>query len=195
MTHLQFQSFIDIPLWDKAGWKGVGYLVMPDESAPPCIGFIFENNVAGKQIFTDLRKRVGEEDYYEEIRVSIIEGDIPGELPGYSVHISSDPIHTVRRAKDNGQELTVEGVVVVSRVHRMNPNPNSPHLSNFKKSYQQHGKYLLIPMSMGRTLTPHFDFCVGKREIHFRNVQDVVDGDRDAVIFSRPSTNDSSIIH
>jgi hypothetical protein len=100
MENVFFQSLIDVDLWNAAVWPGVGYLHDDKGAQPPGFGLIFENLGIGKRIFAGWLDRIGKDDAYEEIRVSIIKGEILGLPPGYSVQISSDPAHTEQRSKD-----------------------------------------------------------------------------------------------
>lgn len=121
--------------------------------------------------------------------MAIIEGDIEGKLPGYTVHISSDPEHTFKRAEAQGIEVGYDKILIMSRIHRMNPEPDSPYLANFKAAYSKQGKYLLILVSLvagSPNPTPHFDLAIGKTEIHFRRVEDVRKNEADAAIFVTP---------
>jgi hypothetical protein len=81
-------SPIDVELWDKAKWRGVFYMLYPDRS--PILSLAFENEGAAKKIFEGWHERIGRNDQYEELRIAIIEGDIPKCDKGYSVHIGSD---------------------------------------------------------------------------------------------------------
>jgi len=94
-----FQSLIDVEMWNKAKWVATAYLVSEAPQDPPCLGLVFENADAGRQIFKGLIKRLGKEDTYEELRIAIIEGELPGDPTGYTVHISSNPHNTAKRAK------------------------------------------------------------------------------------------------
>jgi hypothetical protein len=185
MAH--FHSFIDVSLWNQAKWGGTAYLVDPSGSQPPCIGLIYGNSKAGKDIFKGLRERIGEQDTFEELRIAIIEGPIPGRDDGYSVHVSSNIDGIRERAKSQGISLEPDKIIRISRVHRMTPSPASPHLSNFKTAYQAHGKYLLIPLSgvVGGPVEPHLDLAIQKTKIHFRRVEDVQNNDyEDGAIFT-----------
>jgi len=185
------QSFIDPPTWDAAGWYGTGFLTAPDHSVPPAVVLMFGDGNAARRIFEDLRKRVGAEDEYEELRIAIVEGDIPGEEPGYSVHIGSHIEHILRRAKAEGHEIEPEYIYTFSRINRMNPEEDSPHLGNFKKSYSRHGFYGLMP---GVGEGPAFpdkpprlvpDLAITKKEVVFRRVQDIGPNDFDVVVLKR----------
>jgi len=182
-----FQSLIDVNLWDKAKWVATAYLVSQSSQDIPCLGLVFENATAGNQIFKNLAKRLGKEDKYEELRIAIIEGEIPGDRTGYTVHISSNPHNTAKRAKDQGEEFDFDKAITVSRIHRMYPDPKSPFLENFKQSYSQHRQYLLIPLfgskSSKTAPIPQFDLSIKKREVLFRKTKDIESDDRDHVIF------------
>lgn len=200
MNEIFFQSFIDVDKWNAAGWKAVAFLNDPDGGAPPCLGIAFLNGKVGKQIFRGWRERLGGDlDAYEELRISIIEGDIPGEEPGYTVYISSEPLNTERRARDNGVELDAFNSIVVGRVHRMNPEPGSPYLPLFKKEFKKHRKYLLIPvtitMSPQPSFEPHLDYAIGKTEVHFRHVSEITEDDPDVAIFSQPVLEPGDTVH
>lgn len=178
------QSLIDVDEWNKAKWLATAYFVHEDQTVPPALGIFFENEKAAKHIFTDLIERLEKDDPYNELRIAIIEGKIKGEM-GYSVHISSNPDQTLKRAKEQGEDIDFDQILVVSRIHRMTPSPGSPHLSNFKKAFSKQGKYLLIPVTgTAQSVKPHFDLAIGKTEILFKRVEDVTANDRDAVIFA-----------
>ncbi len=74
------QIFTDPTEWDKAKWSGTVFLYDPDggKKQIPGLGIGFADFDAGKRIFEEWIKRVGHRDEFEEIRVSIIEGSIPG---------------------------------------------------------------------------------------------------------------------
>ncbi|MAS35368.1 MAG: hypothetical protein CL610_15265 [Anaerolineaceae bacterium] len=178
------QSLIDIDTWNEAKWRATAYFVHEDPTMVPALGIFFENERSAKQIFIDLIERLGKDDPYNELRIAVIEGEIKGQQ-GYSVHISSNPEQTIKRAQAQGEELDVEQILVVSRIHRMTPDPGSPHLSNFKRAFSGQGKYLLIPVTgTAQSINPHFDLAIGKTEILFRRVEDIDTNDRDAVIFA-----------
>lgn len=178
-----FQSLIDVDTWNNAKWLATAYFVSEHPSDPPVLGLFFEQEVSARKIFTDLIDRIDNNDPYNELRVAIIEGELRGKQ-GYSVHISSNPENTIKRASEKGISIDADQIVVVSRVHRMTPEPNSPHLANFKKAYAQQNRYLIIPVTgSAQAMKPHFDLSIGKQPIHFRHISDVGNNDRDAVIF------------
>src|SRR5439155_9664474 len=89
-------------------------------------------------------------DAFEELRISIIEGDIKGELPGYTVHIGIDLENTIKRYKDAGLAIDPENsmFMMVSRLNRMNPGPGSKNLEMFKDLYRHYKTYSLAPAVM-----------------------------------------------
>jgi hypothetical protein len=181
MEDIFSESLIDIPLWDAAGWKGTAFLHDPSGMERPGLGFLFDDMDAGRRIFLGWQERVGKVDEYEEIRVSIILGEILGLPSGYSLHISSDPSHAARRARDKGLALDFKTAIIVSRIKRMTPNPGSPHLGQFQEDLARHGRYLLVPVSSKGT--PALDVAIEKHEIHLRQASEIGPHDLDAAVF------------
>lgn len=66
---------IDTELWNKARWRGTA--VLSDGQSAPYLGLLFEDREAAIKIFEQWNRDFGHKDIYEEIRISIIEGDIP----------------------------------------------------------------------------------------------------------------------
>lgn len=181
MEQILFQSLIDIDKWNEARWTATAFLHDPEGGKPPYLGLVFENTEVGRKIFEDLQIRIGSVDEFEELYISIVEGEILGEDPGYTIHITSDPLRTQSRLKAQGKDLDFDQAVIVSRFHRMIPAPDSPHLANFKSAVKAHGRYALIPVSSD--VRPQFDCAIEKKVIHFRSASEITAADRDAVIF------------
>jgi hypothetical protein len=175
------QSLIDPIKWDDAGWRGTAFLHDPEGRVPPCLGVVFDNIKVGKEIFSAWLRRLGSVDKLDELRISIVEGEIPGTAPGYSVHVSSDPSHASSLVRAEGTGLGSATAIIVSRVHRMTPEPASPHLTRFKRELAKHKRYLLLPVSAD--IRPEFDFAIEKKRIFFRNASDIGKSDVDAVVF------------
>jgi len=185
--------FVDPVKWDAAGWKATAFFHDPKGVEPPGLGIVFDNIETGKEIFSHWRRRLGSVDQYDELRISIVEGEILGMGPGYSVHISSDPHHTAERAKALGIALSVKTAVVIGRVHRMTPEPGSPHLPRFKHDFAKHKRYFLLPVSAD--VKPEFEFAVGKTKILFRNASEVRNDDVDAAVFPEHYFDGDGTIH
>lgn len=181
MDKCLFQSLIDVDLWNDAQWTATAFLHDPDGAKPPCIGLVFGNTMIGRKIFEGLRSRLGEIDRFEELYVSIIEGEILGEKSGYTVHLSSDPLRTEARLHADGTPVTFDSAVILSRYQRMIPEAGSLNLARFKSHLKVHQKYFIIPVSSD--IQPQFDYAIEKREIHLREASEITGQDRDAVIF------------
>lgn len=175
---LAFTSLINQALWDQARWCGTAFGVMAENDEPPFIGLVFKDATAGRQIFTDWLHRFGSTDENDEIRISIVEGDIEGKETGYSVVVGSDIKGIIDRAKEDGQFARY--LATVTRSHRMTPRANSPHMPRFKNAYPAHNEYFLLPVLDDE---PIFDLQITKKKIAFRNVADVGPTDLDACIF------------
>lgn len=193
MGDIYFQSLIDVDLWNSAGWRGTAFWHDPRGMEPPGLGFLFDNLEAGKRIFAGWVERVGNVDEYEEIRISIIRGKILGLAEGYSVHVSSNPLHSVRRAEAKGIPLDFEKAIVLSRVQRMTPNPGSPHLPQFEKDFAAHRRYVLVPVSLSGA--PEFQLSIEKREIHLRQASDIRGDDVDATVFPEHYFDNDDKVH
>ena len=175
-------SLFDIETWDRAKWRATLFMSYGEPGVPPCLGIAFEDGAAGKEVFRQLRAAVGDDDVLDELRLSIIEGDIPGQQPGYSVHVLSEPVNTAKRMH---RAPVVGPFNVASKVHRMNPHPGSPYLGRFKQDFSREGRYLLIPATFDKSTesaSPHVEFAIGKHHVHFRQASDIARGDIDAYV-------------
>jgi hypothetical protein len=179
--------FIDVDEWNDAGWYGTLFLTYPNDTKPPGMALLFENENAGRKIFAGLIKRLGKKDTDDLLRVSIIEGDIPDEDPGYTVYIGVDMSnYEAWVKKTTGDDLSSEFVTLVSRFNRMHPAPDSPHLARFKASYAKHKTFLLMP-ACGRPPqpTPIFDLAIEKQQVNFLRVEDLKKDDLESVVLQK----------
>jgi hypothetical protein len=191
MSNIVYQNLINIEKWDQAMWRGIVFIIDQSYQKLPVIGILYEDGEVGKDIFIELVDRVGEGDEFDELRIAIVEGDMPGKAPGYSVHISSNPVNTIERARSEGIEINAELIVTGSRIHRMEPTPDSLNLPMFKDAYQRMGTYLVIPVSMKPDgIQPHFDHGIVKREIYFRYIDDLDEGDFDSIVLMSDDSYD-----
>jgi hypothetical protein len=177
---------INIDLWNAAKWRGTFMMWSPDGGLP-MLGLGFLNEKPARQIFEDWHKRYGNSDKFEELRISIVEADIKGEPPGYTVHVGTDIENTIRRYKDAGLIVDPENSMfaMISRLNRMNPSPGSKNLEMFKDAYRHHKTYLLIPGVLkpdGSDVAPFVDLGILKNTIHFRHVDEIHPHDPDVVV-------------
>lgn len=180
---------IDLDLWKRANWRSTVFMVAENVNKPPTLGLGFTNEDPARQIFTDWRERYGLRDEFEELRVSIIEGEIPGQLPGYSVHVGVDVMNVFRRYKQLGLMTDGDLLAVNSRIRRMNA-VNSPMLVRFKEAYSKVKSYFLAPVLVDETgtkaLKPMLDMRIFKTKIHFRHVSEIGDNDPDRTVLRKP---------
>ncbi|MFT8312943.1 MAG: hypothetical protein ABF633_01665 [Clostridium sp.] len=178
-------SVINLDLWNAAKWKAT--FVASDGINIPILGLAFENEKAGKKIFEEWIKRFGDKDIFDEIRVAIIEGDIPGEEAGYTVHINTATENIIRRLKANNIKPEDTLIMTIGRYNRMNPEPDSKNLSFFKQEYLKHKRYKLIPAYITKDLQikPFFNLSIEKQEVIFRNTKDIDENDLDYVVFNK----------
>ncbi len=178
-------SLVAVNLWDEAEWLGLGFAIWPGR--PPFLGLLFGNGDVGKKIFSQWRRLFGEEDAYEILRISIVEGDIPGEDAGYSVVVGSNPKNLIQLEQNKGRAIDPRLFLTVSRIHRMNPDPASRYLALFKEAYRNHGSYFLVPM-VQQSGQPVLDenLRIKKRELNLLRVEDLKENDFEHVVLRRP---------
>lgn len=180
-------SIINLDLWNEARWKAMAFLSDPSLSEPPVIGFVFENNAKGNEIFAELRDRFGSKDEKEEIRISFIEKISDTRPQDYKVHIGTDWATLLEKLKENGLNPDDSMVISISRIHEMNPPTNSKNIEVLKHSLSYFKKYFISNFEMidGR-LRPNFDHLIEKSNIYFREKSEIVDkkNDPDFVVFS-----------
>lgn len=168
---------IDPDLWDRAGWRGAAFVRDPSGLERPGMALLFQNEKAGHQIFSGWHSGIGVADADECIRVAIIEGEVPGQEPGYFVHIGANPDLVAQHAK-------ARHLLPFSRVHRMPPEPGSVHLSNFKRDFRRLGHYWLMPGFFRRGgPEPEWELAILKRKLALRTVDEIGEDDVDRVCF------------
>lgn len=177
---------IDVDLWNKAKWKATFFMIDPKN--PPVLGLAFEEEMVARKIFETWHERYGENDEYEELRVSIIEGEIPGEETGYTVHIGSDPGAAINRLRDAGYEFNRDLMMMISRLNRMTPRIDSINLDLFKRAYRTFKSYYLAPgvtSTDGSRVKPILELGIHKGKVHFRNVSEIGENDIDVVVLKK----------
>lgn len=177
---------IDIETWDKAGWRGAAFLMDPTGRHMPCFLLPFSNEKSAKKIFKDWKASYGNEDKDNEIRIAIIEGEIPGEESGYSIHITPNNDNVFERMKSSGIGEDEGYVMSISRIQRANPTDDFAMFNKFKEQYQKHKLYLLAPAVINEKkglFKPMTDLGIIKTKMVFRYVDDIDENDIDIAIF------------
>ncbi len=162
-------SIIDAPLWDKAGWSGVGFMTS-EGHAPPIMAFLFTNTNAAIKIFERWRKRFGERDVNEEIRISILRGVTVSNPHHYRVLVTSE----ITQEK----LLPKKTYVSVGRVNYMEPN-NSENMNRFLTDYHKFGVFGLTAAIVSNSTQPHFltHLTVKKSKIYIKEAWQVKQND------------------
>ncbi|MDP3663022.1 MAG: hypothetical protein U1D41_12755 [Nitrosomonas sp.] len=133
-------SPINLPLWDRAGWKGVGVGGTKGKISPPLMILAFDNIDAGRKIFRGWRKKVGQADREGWIGVTVIAG-IHREHPlDYRVAIGVGEQYMLRQTSGKMRFMTM-----VYRMHDMTP-ASSQNLDLLLGLYSRTGRIILQPM-------------------------------------------------
>lgn len=183
--YIKSTIFVLAPSWAGAHWSATTFRWHPQSEAPPVMGLVFDDAAAGQGLFCDWAAEHGNADPLEELRVAIIEGDIEGLRPGYTVHLSGDIEGILARATAEGVIVPDAAVPWGSRVNRMHPVPGSPPmLARFKEEFAKHREYLLAPVTRRSDGQLWFDVELGivKHKIHFRHVREIADNDVDSIV-------------
>ena len=142
---------IEPTLWARAGWIATAYVVHPDRA--PVLALVFRDGDAASDIFMAWRAALGEIDARDRLRLAIVEGRLPMHPPGYVVHVGG--------SNDRGEAW----------LHV--PDPDPAHLARFKAAYAVHGRYLLVPATVGAGLELMPRLGLGKERLALRRVSDV----------------------
>jgi hypothetical protein len=182
--HLHVTSFVDPHLWDDANWLGVAYLLTPSGEDIPVMGLVFEREMPALDIFAGWVAKLGREDQFEQIRISVVEGSIPGKEAGYSVVVSSDIEGVLAYSDTRDLEFEPEKFAVLWRCKRMPAGKSAYDLQTFKDHYRRHHRFELIPVIYNsRGTVPYYENGIEKHRIYLRQSSDVSGTDVDACIY------------
>jgi len=136
-------SPIDMPLWDKAKWLGIGYADYgPDY--PPVMALLFKNPEAGRAIFDGWLSRYGYDTADQSLRIALITGLNKSEPATYGAWIGLN--------FESISESDVRIFSTVARMHRMHP-PTTENLDRFLKQYRKIGAFLIAPACIDEAMT------------------------------------------
>ncbi len=171
-------SPIDTQKWDKAQWNATVFLWSPAGPGmpPPMLGLAYRNLTSAKEIFKSLRKRYGDDDVKDDLKITIVRGISRDSPAAYAVMVSHNP-DNVPISKEN-----VFGFV--SRVHRMYPS-SSQNLDQFLADYARHGRYVLFPAHLPNELAqpePVVDLPIGKHNLTVINAWEITPNDMTAAV-------------
>lgn len=175
-TERRVSALIDLPLWDRAKWKGVLYLWPIDMDFEPWMALGFEDGAAAKAIFTGWQAKLGNIDKEDRIRISILTGVDRYNPNHYSVVVGSNLLESERRPR-------VKYFVSVSRIHRMEPS-TSENLTTFVNRFERVGTYQLMPAHIDLRTGKHEtypDLAIQKRQIRISPAWKIEEHDPDGV--------------
>lgn len=183
-------SIIDIEAWDNAKWLGCGYLLSKHCEHPPTLVILFTNKEASEIIMNqwkkDLSKGKSQIDYYEELRISIVNTDFVGEESGYFVTIGSNLEGTLKRYNNQNIDTNCEESIffTISRIQYVNETTTLKH--TFFDHYEKFGKYFLeLAYLENNEMNILKGFSLEKRDINKRHISEVNETDLDAMILPR----------
>lgn len=138
LKHRDFQilSPINMALWDKARWRGLGYAVLAGNPPIPELILLFEDQQAGAKIFRGWRRRLGESDQHEWIGVTLVTG-IDRSHPAYyrcAISVNEESLTCFHKAKGP--------IALVYRMQEMTP-PDTTNMDRFLFFFRNAGRYRL----------------------------------------------------
>jgi hypothetical protein len=139
---LQVLSPINMALWDKAHWRGLGFQIRLDNPLIPELILMFEDLEAGAKIFRGWRKRLGEVDRDEWIGLTLITGIDRRHPTHYRLAISVNEEYLRHKVPSK------ERFALVYRMLDMAPE-DSTNLDHFLRLYEKAGRYHLAPGLLG----------------------------------------------
>ena len=185
---MKYASVIDDELWDQAHWVATAFAFPPIEGGIPALAFAFEQERSAVKIFQQWQAEFGTEDADERVRIAIIEGDIPGQLAGYTVHLTTNPDYLVTQIAHSPGLGELRHIATLCRFNRMGKTHLHQGLERFKATVNALRKYLVLPAiynpRVSTELRPFLELAILKREIHFRHVQDIAPSDIDAAVIA-----------
>jgi hypothetical protein len=133
---LQILSPINMALWDKARWRGMGFAVLPGNLPIPELIIIFEDQETGAKIFRGWRKRLGQVDQDEWIGLTLITGIDRCHHSYYRLAIGVNEEYLTHMNKPKGP------FALVYRMQDMTP-VDSTNIDRFLFFYNKAGRYRL----------------------------------------------------
>jgi len=145
-TDIKVDAIINLPLWNKAGWRGVAYLGCGDQW-PPVLGLIFENTEVSEEIFRQWFERFGPEGSDRHLRVSIVRGVSKRHPAHYRICLSPELPDTPSKGDDRAIRIGL------SRVHTMEAE-TTQNLDRFLSAYKDQGSYFFAAVKAATTGIP-----------------------------------------
>ena len=171
-------SPIDVQKWNKAKWHAALFMRSPPgpDMQPPMLGLVYKNLTAAKDIFRSWRKRYGDDDVEDDLKITIARGISRDRPAAYAVMVGPNPDNVL---------LSDENVFGLGlRINRMYPN-STQNLDQFLAEFARHGRYVLMPAHMPNEQAapkPIFDLPIGKRDLAVINAWEIPTNDMTTVV-------------
>jgi|GEM_PF-1580670 len=182
---MKYKSVIDDDLWDQAHWVATAFSFLPIEGGIPAMALAFEHEGPAVKIFQQWHSSFGNEDTDERVRIAIIEGEIPGQADGYTVHLTTNPTYLATRIDRSPGDNEQRYIATLCRFNRMRI---SQGLKGFKTALRRFRKYLILPAIFNQHISPELrplpKLAILKREIYFRHVHEIGSSDLDVSVLA-----------
>ena len=164
-------NVIYIPLWEKAGWRGLTVISDKDYDYPPLVGLLFDNK-EGIDIFREWKEEIKP----EKITLGIITGINKPNPYWYRVIIGEDLI----RSKNIEKNSTPRIFSQLTRLHTMEAK-NQTNLNILKKSLAKHKIFYFLPVLLEdlKTNTLRMDLSIEKnsKDIIIKDIIEIEEQD------------------
>lgn len=164
-------NVIYIPLWEKAGWRGLTVISDKDYDYPPLVGLLFDNK-EGIDIFRKWKKEIKA----EKITIGIITRINKANPYWYRVIIGEDLI----RSKSIEKNSTPRVFSQLTRLHTMEAK-NQTNLNILKNSLAKHKIFYFLPVLLEdlKTNTLRMDLSIEKnsKDIIIKDILEIEEQD------------------
>lgn len=164
-------NVIYIPLWEKAGWRGLTVISDKDYDYPPLVGLLFDNK-EGIDIFRKWKKEIKA----EKITIGIITRINKANPYWYRVIIGEDLI----RSKSIEKNSTPRIFSQLTRLHTMEAK-NQTNLNILKNSLAKHKIFYFLPVLLEdlKTNTLRMDLSIEKnsKDIIIKDILEIEEQD------------------
>lgn len=170
-------------LWDNAQWVSSGFAFSPNNDA--AILLVFRNKTPALQIFRQWQSNFGKTTNEEPLRLAIIEGEIPGQASGYTIHVTVGMDSSFKNIDIS--KITPNERLEISFMSRYVRSASQPGgLDNFKRVFASNRECLILPaFHMGTNIEIEYNLPIVKKNIIFRRVEDISEADIDFSVLNQ----------
>ena len=154
-----FSTPIDLEKWNAARWKGMIYLLSPDGSFPPVLGFLFRNYEAGIKIFDQWKDNYEGRVPDDYLKITYVVPPLPKDCyvysdpeksygKGYFVHIGVNEDKAIERAVASGIKHDEMFLTFISRYIWVDELNGSWNRDTFFNQLKQFSQFMLIPVGL-----------------------------------------------